>query len=84
MILHGGHAGEDALQRFRTEAQAIARLGHPNIVEVYDLGTHDGLPFFSLEFCAGSSLDRKLAGTPLVPRKAAALVRTLALATSPA
>jgi serine/threonine protein kinase len=65
MILHAGHAGEDALQRFRTEAQAIARLGHPNIVEVYDLGTHDGLPFFSLEFCAGGSLDRKLVGTPI-------------------
>jgi tetratricopeptide (TPR) repeat protein len=80
MILHARHAGVETLQRFRAEAQAIARLGHPNIVEVYDFGTHEGLPFFSLEFCEGGSLDRKLAGTPVKPTEAAALLRTLAVA----
>jgi hypothetical protein len=80
MILAGDHAGEDDLARFRTEAEAIARLQHPNIVAVFEVGQHGGKPFFSLEFCAGGSLDRKLAGTPIDPREAARLVQTLAQA----
>jgi serine/threonine-protein kinase len=78
MILAGEHAGAADLVRFRSEAEAIARLQHPNIVAVYEVGEHDGKPFFSLEFCPGGSLDRKLAGTPLDPREAARLVETLA------
>jgi WD40 repeat protein/serine/threonine protein kinase len=84
MILAGGHAGEEYLARFRTEAEAIARLQHPNIVQVFEVGewrAGDGspsMPFFSLEFCAGGSLDKKLAGTPLPPQEAARLVQTLA------
>jgi tRNA A-37 threonylcarbamoyl transferase component Bud32 len=78
MILAGRHAGAADLQRFRTEAEAIARLRHPNIVAVYEVGEHEGRPFLSLEFCEGGSLDRKLAGNPLPPQKAAALVQTLA------
>jgi WD40 repeat protein len=78
MILAGGLAGPDALQRFRIEAEAIARLQHPNIVAVYEVGQHEGLPFISLEFCGGGNLDRKVAGTPVPPRQAAKLVRTLA------
>ena len=77
MILSGGHAGEGELARFRTEAEAIARLQHPNIVQVYEVGEHDGKPFFSLEFCPGGSLDRQLNGTPLAPANAAKLVETL-------
>jgi eukaryotic-like serine/threonine-protein kinase len=80
MILSGGHAAEADLARFRTEAEAIARLRHPHIVQIHEVGEHDGLPFFSLEFCPGGSLDRKLAGTPLPPGEAAALVETLARA----
>jgi WD40 repeat protein len=80
MILAGGHAGEADLARFATEAEAIARLQHPNIVQVYEVGAHEGRPFFSLEFCAGGSLDRKLGGTPLPPVEAARLVETLARA----
>jgi serine/threonine protein kinase len=56
MILSGVHAGEDDLARFRTEGEAIARLQHPNIVQIYEVGEQGGLPFFSLEFCAGGSL----------------------------
>jgi WD40 repeat protein len=78
MILAGGHAGEDDLARFRREAEAIARLHHPNIVAVYEVGEHEGRAFFSLELCAGGSLDRKLAGAPVEPQVAAKLVRTLA------
>jgi WD40 repeat protein/tRNA A-37 threonylcarbamoyl transferase component Bud32 len=80
MILAGGHAGEAELTRFRAEAEAIARLQHPHIVQVYEVGEHDGRPFFSLEFCPGGSLAKKLAGTPLPPREAARLVETLARA----
>ena len=80
MILSGGHAGAADLARFRTEAEAIARLQHPNIVQIHEVGDHAGLPYFSLEFCAGGSLEKKLAGTPLPPKDAAALVETLARA----
>jgi WD40 repeat protein len=78
MILSGVHAGAADLARFRTEAQAIARLQHPHIVQVHEVGEHDGLPYFSLEFCAGGSLEKKLGGTPLAPKEAAALVAKLA------
>ena len=80
MILAGSHAGAADLARFQTEAEAIARLQHPNIVQVYEVGEHEGQPFFSLEFCGGGSLEKKLDGTPLPPREAAALVETLARA----
>src|SRR5262249_29295010 len=60
MILAGAHAGRDELARFQREAEAIARLQHPHIVQVYDVDEHEGLPFFSLEFCPGGSLEKKL------------------------
>jgi WD40 repeat protein len=73
--------GADAdLRRFRTEAEALARLQHPNIVQVFEVGEHDGQPYFSLEYCAGGSLDRKLNGTPLPAAEAARLTETLARA----
>ena len=78
MVLAGGHAGPELLTRFRDEAEAIARLQHPHVVQIFEVGAHQGLPFFSLEFCAGGSLDKKLAGTPLPPDKAAELVAKLA------
>jgi len=79
MILVGGHAAESDLARFRSEGEAIARLQHPNIVQIHEVGEQNGLPYFSLEFC-GNSLDRELNGTPLVPLRAAQLVETLARA----
>jgi tetratricopeptide (TPR) repeat protein len=80
MILHAEHAGSSDRERFRIEAEAVARLQHPNIVAVYEVGEHNGMPFFSQEFCDGGSLDRRLRGTPLSPREAASLVETLARA----
>jgi serine/threonine protein kinase len=80
MILSGGHASAADLARFRTEAEAVARLLHPNIVQVYETGVHAGLPYFSLEFCSGGSLAARLDGTPWEPNRAAALVETLARA----
>jgi formylglycine-generating enzyme required for sulfatase activity len=78
MLLAGGHAGPEELARFRTEAEAVARLQHPNIVQVFEVGVHEGLPFFSLEYCPGGSLHERLRGEVLPPRVAAELVRTLA------
>jgi hypothetical protein len=80
MILAGGHASVGELARFRTEAEAIAQLQHSNIVQVYEVGEQHGLPYFSLEFCGGGSLAARLDGTPWEPRRAAALVETLARA----
>src|SRR5262249_2631592 len=64
------------LARFQAEAQAIAQLQHANIVQVYEVGEQNGLPFFSLEYCGGGSLADKLNGTPLPPAQAAATVET--------
>ena len=80
MILAGGHAGSDQLTRFHAEAEAVAKLQHPNIVQVYDIGEQDGLPYFSLEFVDGSGLDKQLAGKPQPEKTAAALIETLARA----
>jgi serine/threonine-protein kinase len=78
LILSGKHADATTRARFCAEAQVVARLQHPNVVQVYEVGEHDGLPFISLEYCPGGSLDGKLAGTPLPPDNAVALVRSLA------
>jgi WD40 repeat protein len=80
MILPGSSAGDKERARFRTEAEAVARLQHPNIVQIHEIGEHDGLPYLSLEYCGGGSLAAKLKGTPLPPREAAQLVETLARA----
>src|SRR5262249_19267200 len=80
MILAGGHAGEHELARFREEAEALARQQHPNIVQVYEGGEDDGLPFYSMEVVGGGDLGQKLGGDPLPPREAARLVETLARA----
>ena len=53
MILAGDHADADAAVRFLAEAEAVARLQHPNIVQIYEVGEDDGLPFFALEYVDG-------------------------------
>jgi eukaryotic-like serine/threonine-protein kinase len=80
MVLAGAHASAHQLARFHIEAEAVARLQHPNIVLIYEVGEQDGLPFFSLEFVDGGPLDRKLGGKPLPPREAAQLCASLARA----
>jgi tetratricopeptide (TPR) repeat protein len=78
MLLAGAHASPLQLARFRTEAEAVARLQHPHIVQIYEVGLLAGLPFFSLEFVDGGSLEKKLAGKPWPAREAARLLGTLA------
>jgi hypothetical protein len=80
LLLAGAHAAPAERQRFNAEATATAQLRHPNIVQVFEAGEHDGKPFLTLEFVAGGSLAQRLNGTPLAPRVAAELVETLARA----
>lgn len=80
MVLNGAHAGPKELARFRAEAAVIARLQHPNIVQVYEVGEAAGRPYFALEFVAGGSLAQYLRGTPQPTLPAARMVETLARA----
>ena len=79
-MLHAGRADAPERARFQAEAEAVARLQHPNIVQVHEVGECEGRPFFSMEFCAGGSLATRLAGTPLPIPEAATLVEALARA----
>jgi tetratricopeptide (TPR) repeat protein len=78
MLLAGSFASPQALARFRREAEALAGLGHPNIVQVYDAGDIEGRPYFAMEFLEGGSLAQQLSAAPQQPRRAAELVATLA------
>jgi WD40 repeat protein/tRNA A-37 threonylcarbamoyl transferase component Bud32 len=80
VVLAGSHAGPNERARFRREAEAVARLSHPNIVQVHEVGEHDGVPFLCLEYVHGPSLAAWAGGRPQPPRHAAALVQTLARA----
>jgi len=52
-MLLGGQGSAGERERFRAEAEAVARLQHPNIVQIHEVGEHDGRAFFSLELCEG-------------------------------
>lgn len=69
MILAGSHARADTATRFLAEAQAIARLQHPHIVQIHHIGEAGGLPFFELEYLPGGSLDQQLDGVPWAPNE---------------
>jgi serine/threonine-protein kinase len=78
MISGGPHASFHERARFRAEAEAAARLQHANIIQIHEIGEHEGRPFFSLELIEGGSLARKIDGAPQPPPYAAEVVRTLA------
>jgi WD40 repeat protein/Tfp pilus assembly protein PilF len=80
LLLGGGHAGAEHCARFMGEADALARLQHPQIVHVFEAGRHEGTPFLVLEYMGGGSLGQKLAGAPQPARGAAELVEGLARA----
>jgi WD40 repeat protein len=84
MILAGEYSRPHDVARFRTEAEAVARLEHPNIVRIFEIGERDGRPFIAIEYVDGGSLAGSLRGDPRPPRRAAELVETLAGATQAA
>ena len=74
MLLRGELASASDTARFRSEAESAARLDHPNIVPVYEVGTQDGHPYFTMRYIEGTTLARRLASGPLPPREAAGLL----------
>jgi WD40 repeat protein len=80
MLLHAGHASPEQRARFRAEAEAVARLQHPNIVQVYEVGEVEGHLYCSLELVGGGSLAQRLTGTPLLSQQPARLTEVLARA----
>jgi serine/threonine protein kinase len=79
-MLRSAAAEGDRVARFHAEARALARLQHPNIVQVYDVGQVEGRPYFVLEYVPGGSLDRQTCRRPQDPHEAARLVAVLARA----
>jgi serine/threonine protein kinase len=80
MILAGKLANADDVHRFRAEAEAAARLQHPNIVAVFEVGEIEGQHFFSMEFIDGASLSQMLHRGPIAGRRAARYLQILAQA----
>ena len=80
MLLSGEYAGAVELARFTREAQSIAALQHPNIVQIYDVGEVDGRAYFTMELVGGGSLSQKLGGTPQPAQYCSSVTETLARA----
>lgn len=80
MILRGPFASDEDMVRLRTEAEAAARLNHPNIVHVYEVGEYEGQPYFSMKFIDGETLSQRLADRALSSREAATLLLPIARA----
>ena len=78
MVSAASYASQEALLRFLAEAEAIARLRHPNVVQVYDRGECDGLPFYSMEYFAAGSLSGRIDGTPWPAVAAARILEPVA------
>ncbi len=80
MLLLGEHTGADSRARFLTEAETIAKVRHPNVVQIYGLGDHNSMHYFEMEYIEGGSLAHRLDGTPWAPCPAARMIGVLARA----
>src|SRR5262249_8226080 len=77
-MLADAYGGEDQRRRFQAEAEAVARLHHPNIVQVFEVGDAEGRAFCALEYVEGGTLAEALSGGPCAPRVAAGRAARLA------
>lgn len=77
LIRSGEFANAEETARFKAETEACARLQHPNIVPIYDVGEHHGLQFFTMAFIHGPTLLQRASGKPLEPKEAARLIQKL-------
>jgi len=73
----GADSSVEEVARIRTEAEAIAQIQHPAIVQVFDVGEVDELPYLTMEYCAGGTLAKRLDGKPILPQSAAELMRKI-------
>ena len=80
MILAADHAGANHLARFRAEAEIVARLSHPNIVQIFDIGEQDGHPYIAFELIEGKTLAEFAGSQPQPARVAAELLEAMARA----
>jgi serine/threonine protein kinase/WD40 repeat protein len=80
MAILGRHESRKELERFRIEAESIAKLQHPNIVQIFEVGEVEGTPYFTMEFVEGGNLAQFLSSNSLSPREAAQLLEPLAIA----
>ncbi|MBX3733292.1 MAG: protein kinase [Verrucomicrobiae bacterium] len=78
VILAGEFADANQRAQFFREAQAAARLQHPNIIAIHEVGEHEGRLYFSMDYARGGNLTTQVAGRPFAARRAATMVRTLA------
>ncbi len=80
LLLGGDHADPESRARFRTEVEAFAQLQHPHIIQIHEVGEHEGCAYFSMEFADGGSLKQHLQGRPQPSDQAARLIEALARA----
>ena len=78
LLLTGPQSSATDRRRFRTEAEAAARLRHPGIVQIYEVGELEGQPYFTMEFVDGPSLSERIAQGPLPMREAVEIVHRIA------
>ena len=78
VLLGGRYATAKSQERFKAEVDAIGRMQHPNLIQVFDVGEYDGRMYYSMEYLAGGNLEDRIGNVPLPARKAAELLVILA------
>ena len=81
MLLKGDYATSADRKRFISEAQAAARLDHPHIIPIYEIGEHEGRSFFCMKLIEGQPLSSRLANGPMPPRRTAQIMAQISDAT---
>lgn len=77
-VTAGVLASSEDVARFRTEAETVAAIKHPNVITIHEIGENDGVQFFSMEYVNGRTIESMVQEQPFAPREAARLMRTIA------